>query len=57
MSLLNTSPLFDEPMDGAIDNLRIWSKARSQAEICAEQGFTASSTARKGHDRPPNDAF
>lgn len=38
VSLLDTSPDFLEPMDGAIDNFRIWSVGRSQAQICADSG-------------------
>lgn len=40
VGLLNTSPVFDEPMDGAVDNLRIWSSARTQAQICADAGLS-----------------
>lgn len=40
VSLLNTSPLFDEPMDGAVDNLRIWHSGRTQAQICADAGLS-----------------
>ena len=40
VSLLNTSPLWDEPADGAIDNLRIWHSGRTQAQICADAGIT-----------------
>lgn len=40
ISILNTSPVFDEPMDGAIDNLRIWHIGRTQAQICADAGIT-----------------
>ena len=39
-SLINTSPVFDEPMDGAMDNLRIWNSGRTQAQICADAGIT-----------------
>lgn len=40
ISILDSSPLFDEPMDGAIDNLRVWHSARTQAQICADAGIT-----------------
>jgi len=40
IGLLNTSPVFDEPMDGAVDNLRIWSSGRTQAQICTDAGIT-----------------
>lgn len=40
VSVLNSSPVFDEPMDGAIDNLRIWHSGRTQAQICADAGIT-----------------
>ena len=40
VSLLDTSPNFDEPMDGALDNLRIWHSGRTQAQICADAGLT-----------------
>jgi hypothetical protein len=39
-SVLNTSPAFDEPMDGAMDNLRIWNSGRTQAQICTDAGIT-----------------
>ncbi len=38
VSLLDTSPAFTEPMDGALDNFRIWHVGRSQAQICADSG-------------------
>lgn len=38
IAILNTSPLWDEPMAGAIDNLRIWHVARSQTQICDDAG-------------------
>jgi signal peptidase I len=40
VSLLNSSPAFVEPMDGAMDNLRIWHSGRTQAQICADAGLT-----------------
>lgn len=40
VSLLNTSPVFDEPLDGAMDNLRIWHAGRTQAQICADAGLS-----------------
>ncbi len=40
VSLLNTSPLFDEPLDGAVDNLRVWHVGRTQAQICADAGLS-----------------
>ncbi|NND74655.1 MAG: LamG domain-containing protein [Ilumatobacter sp.] len=40
VSLLNTSPVFDEPMDGAVDNLRVWHSGRTQAQICADAGLS-----------------
>ena len=40
VSLLDTSPLWDEPLDGAMDNVRIWHSARTQAQICADAGLT-----------------
>ncbi len=40
VGLLDTSPTFDEPLDGAVDNLRIWSSARTQAQICADAGLS-----------------
>jgi hypothetical protein len=39
VGLLNTSPVWDEPMDGAMDNLRIWQVGRTQAQICADAGL------------------
>ena len=40
VSLADTSPSFAEPLDGAIDNLRIWRSGRTQAQICADAGLT-----------------
>ncbi len=40
VSLLNSSPAFNEPADGAMDNLRIWHSGRTQAQICADAGIT-----------------
>ena len=40
ISLLNSSPLWDEPADAAMDNLRIWHTARTQAQICADAGIS-----------------
>ena len=39
VGVLNTSPVFDEPMDGAVDNMRIWHSGRTQAQICADAGI------------------
>ncbi len=41
VSLLNSSPVFDEPIDGAMDNVRIWHSGRTQAQICADAGLSA----------------
>ena len=38
-SLLDASPLWDEPLDGAMDNVRIWHSERTQAQICADAGL------------------
>jgi hypothetical protein len=40
VSVLNTSPAFDEPLDGAMDNLRVWHSGRTQAQTCADAGLT-----------------
>ena len=40
VSLLDTSPLWDEPLDGAMDNVRIWHSGRAQAQICADAVLT-----------------
>ena len=40
ISLLDTSPLWDEPLDGVMDNVRIWHSGRTQAQICADAGLT-----------------
>ena len=40
VSLLDTSPGFTEPMDGQLDNLRIWHSGRTQAQICADAGLS-----------------
>ena len=40
VSLLDSSPLFDEPLDGAMDNVRIWHSGRTQAQICADAGLS-----------------
>ena len=39
IALLDTSPGWAEPMDGAMDNLRIWHVARTQAQICTDAGI------------------
>lgn len=38
MSFADTSPDFDEPLDGLLDAVRIWRVARSAAQICQASG-------------------
>ena len=39
IALLDTSPGWTEPMNGSMDNLRIWHVARTQAQICTDAGI------------------
>ena len=39
ISLLTTSPDFDEPVDGLVDMIRVWRVARTPQQICVAAGL------------------
>ena len=57
IAILANSPDFNNQADGAIDNLRVWSVARSQLQICAGANLSCFESKLLPSDGATNDRF